>query len=84
MVGKKPICKLSRSKAPERSKLAVTDIRQKPVDFSSCNNSQNLGSFAKVSIPGKICNSLVGQNTLTMFVGAVALRYVDNGVPQLP
>ena len=30
---KAPICKLSRSKAPKRSKLAVTDIRQKPADF---------------------------------------------------
>ena len=30
---KAPICKLSRSKAPKRSKLAVTDTRQKPVDL---------------------------------------------------
>ena len=33
MLEKAPICKLSRSKAPKRSKLAVTDIRQKPVDL---------------------------------------------------
>ena len=33
MLRKAPICKLSRSKAPKHSKLAVTDIRQKPVDF---------------------------------------------------
>ena len=26
----------------------------------------------------------VSQRTLTMFVGVVALRGVDNGVPQLP
>ena len=30
---KAPIYKLFRSKAPKRSKLAITDIRQKPVDF---------------------------------------------------
>ena len=28
-----PICKLSRSKAPKNNQLAVTDIRQKPVNF---------------------------------------------------
>ena len=66
MLGK--ISKLSRSKAPKRSKIAVTDIRQKPVDFyikttwastlSSCNNVQNLGSFAQVSIPVMNYNSL--------------------------
>ena len=66
---KKAICKLSRSKAPKRIKLAVTDIRQKPVDlfywqrtgvdFSSRNIFPNLGFSAKVSVPIKIYNSLL-------------------------
>ena len=33
MLGKEPIRKLSRGKAPKRIKLAVAHIRQKPVDF---------------------------------------------------
>ena len=68
MLGKAPICKLSRSKAPKRRKLAVTDIRQKPVDiFNNTTRArtlalaiifQNSGSFAKVSVPVTIYNSL--------------------------
>ena len=34
---KAPICMLSRSKAPKRSKLTVADMRQKPVNFFDNN-----------------------------------------------
>ena len=33
MLKEAPICKLSRSKAPKGSELAVIDIQQKPVEF---------------------------------------------------
>ena len=58
---KAPIYMLPGSKAPKCSKLGVTKIREKPVDFyygtargvgfSSRNNFTNLGSLAKVSVP---------------------------------
>ena len=41
-------------KHPKCSKFAITDMRQKLVDFFYCNplnNFANLGSFAKVSVP---------------------------------
>ena len=43
MLGEAHICKLSRSKAPKRRKLAVTDIRQKPVDiFNNTTQARTL------------------------------------------
>ena len=61
MVEKKhPFTSYPAEKHPKRSKFAVTDLRQKPVDhfivqhgrrLTSGNNFANLGSFAKVSVP---------------------------------
>ena len=56
---KAPIYELSRSKAPKNNKLAVTRIRQKPVDFSTDTARAPtlaptiiyLCAFAKVSVP---------------------------------
>ena len=62
---KHPVTCCPAAKHPKQNKLAVTDIREKPVDFfkdtarASRNNFAKLGSFAKVSVPFKICNSLV-------------------------
>ena len=64
MVGKKhPFTSYLAEKHPKRSKFAITDMRQKPVNlfllyvtsvgFNSRNNFVNLGSFAKVSVPLK-------------------------------
>ena len=46
------------AKHPKHNKIAVTNMREKPVDlyrtgvnFSSRNNFANLGSLAKVSVP---------------------------------
>ena len=60
---------LSRNKAPKHSKFAITNIREKPVDFfllpntggdfSLRNNFANSGSLAKVSVPVHNYNSLV-------------------------
>ena len=55
-----PICMLSRSKAPERSKFSITDIREKPVGFFTAPHGRrfqlpksvtNLGSLAKFFVP---------------------------------
>ena len=46
---------LHLSKAPKHDKLAVTEMREKPVDFinvtARASNFADLGSFAKVSVP---------------------------------
>ena len=53
---KAPIYKLSRSKAPKHSKLAVTDMRQKPVDFFD-NTAQAstlaLAIIFKIQVPSQ-------------------------------
>ena len=52
-----PFTSYPAAKHPKHNKLAITDIREKPVDsfndiyFSSRNNFANLGFFAKVSVP---------------------------------
>ena len=66
--------------AQKHSKFAITDIREKPVnffllfntgvDFGLRNNFANSGSFAKVSVPVHIYNSL----------GLATKRLVVNGV----
>ena len=53
----------SAAKHPKHNKFATADTREKPVDFFlllstgidsiSFNNFANIGSFAKVSIPGQ-------------------------------
>ena len=70
MLRKAPICKLSRSKSPKRSKLAVTDIRQKPVDFF--NNTTRAPTLAleiifKTQVPLQKFPFLV-RHTIPWFV----------------
>ena len=82
MQGKASIRKLFRSKAPKTQQFFHYRHGEKPVnffllfntslDFSLRNNFANSGSFAKVSIPVHIYNSLC---TLTIFVGVVAHHY---------
>ena len=60
------------AKHPKHRKLAITDIREKPVNFFLLfntgvnvglrNNSANSGFFAKVSVPVHIYNSLDRSN----------------------
>ena len=70
MVGKSTRLQvIPQQKHPKHSKFAVTDIREKPVDFlllfntgvdfSLRNNFANSGSFAKVSVPVHIYNTLL-------------------------
>ena len=47
---KRPFTSYPAAKHPKHNKLAVTDIRAKPVDFISRNNFANLAFFAKVSV----------------------------------
>ena len=59
----------SAAKHPKHSKFAITDLREKPViffflfklgvDYFLRNNFVNSGSFAKVSVPVHIYNSLI-------------------------
>ena len=48
---KRPFTSYPAARHPKHSKFAITDMREKPVGFSSRNNFANLGSFAKVSDP---------------------------------
>ena len=88
---KAPIYRLSRSKAPKTHQIChYRHTRETSelflffntgVDFSLCNNFVNSGSFAKVSVPVHIYNSLTKQP----FMGGVVAPCsgVDNKVPQL-
>ena len=72
MVGKAPIYRLSRSKAPKTQQIFHYKHTRKSgellvlynagVDFSFRNNFANSGSFAKVSIPVYIYNSLINAS----------------------
>ena len=65
---KAPVYRLSRSKAPKTQQICHYRHTRKPgellllfdmgVDFSLRNNFANSGSFAKVSVPVHIYNSL--------------------------
>ena len=70
MLGKKHLSSgYPAAKHPKHSKFAITDIREKPVNFFLLfntgvdlglrNNFANSGSFAKASIPVHIYNSLL-------------------------
>ena len=65
---KAPFCRLSRSKAPKTQQIChyrntrntseLVLLFNTGTEFSPCNNFANSGSFAKVSIPVHIYNSL--------------------------
>ena len=71
MVGKKhPFTGYPAVKHPKHSKFAITDVGENRwifllfntgVDFSLRNNFANSGSFAKVSVPVHIYNSLLAS-----------------------
>ena len=69
---KRPFTGYPEAKHPKHNKFAITDIQEKPGNFFCCstralmgfdfslrNNFTNSGSFAKVSVPAHIYNSLV-------------------------
>ena len=72
MVGKAPVYRLSRSKAPKTQQICHYRHTRKTselfllfntgVNFSLRNNFANSGSFAKVSVPVHIYNSLIESN----------------------
>ena len=52
----RPLTSYPAAKHPKHGKFAITDVRQKPVNFFFFANS---GSFAKLSVPVHIYNSLL-------------------------
>ena len=101
MVRKSTHLQVIPAKHPKHIKFAITDMRDKPVnfllfntgvDFSLRNQFANSGSFAKVSVPVHIYNSLVKGLYVCGSCGTplstshhmALLCGIDNGGPQLP